>query len=78
MMMPVKVLINKNFIDGVPVYVFYNDIDKKYHCDFDLENPMGTLGVFNEIEVQNEIYVLMVIDEFCTMCEKIYNKMVEE
>ena len=69
---------NENFVDGLPVYIYYNDIDGRYHADLDCENPMGTLGVFNEIEVQNEIYVLMVIDKFYTMCEKIYNEMVGE
>ena len=69
-MMLVKTLKHPHFVDGKEIHIFYNGIDEKYHCDFDLNNPMGTLGVFNEIEVQNEIYVLMVIDKFCTMCEK--------
>ena len=68
---------NENFVDGLPVYIYYNDIDEKYHADLDCENPMGTLGVFNDIEIQNEVYVLMVIDAFCEMCQKTYERMEE-
>ena len=69
---------NENFIDGVPVYVFYNDIDGKYHCDLDLQNPTGTLGIFNDVQVANDIYVLATIDIFCRRCQEAYEEMVRE
>lgn len=72
-----KTIQNPNFINNKKLHVFYNDIDEKYHCDFNLKNPMGTLGVFNDIEIQNEVYVLMVIDSFCEMCQKAYERMEE-
>ena len=72
-----KVYQNNNFVDGLPVYIYYNDIDRRYHADLDCANPMGTLGVFNEIEVQNEIYILTMIDTFCRLCHESY-KMVGE
>lgn len=77
MMLFEKTIQNPNFINNKKLHVFYNDIDEKYHCDFDVENPMGTLGVFNDIEIQNEVYVLMVIDAFCEMCQKAYERMEE-
>ena len=78
MMYLVDIFHNPNFVDGLPVYIFYNDLDKKYHCDLEKENPMGTLGVFNDIQIANETYVLAVIDTFCRMCQEAYERMVGE
>ena len=69
---------NENFIDGVPVYVFYNDIDGKYHCDLEKDNPTGTLGVFNDIQITNDIYILATLDIFCRRCQEAYERMVGE
>lgn len=69
---------NDNFVNGLPVYVFYNNIDGKYHCDLEKDNPTGTLGVFNSTQIKNEIYVLTIIDTFCRMCQEAYERMVEE
>lgn len=69
---------NDNFVDGLPVYIYYNHIDGKYHADLDCKNPTGTLGVFNDIQVKNEVYVLTVIDTFCRMCQESYKRMVGE
>lgn len=69
---------NDNFVDGLPIYVFYNDIDGKYHCDLEKDNPTGILGVFNSTEIKNEIYVLTIIDTFCRMCQEAYERMVGE
>lgn len=69
---------NKNFVDGLPVYIYYNDIDGRYHADLDCENPTGTLWVFSPAEVKNEIYVLSMIDTFCRLCHESYKRMVGE
>lgn len=69
---------NNNFVDGLPVYIYYNDIDGRYHADLDCENPMGTLGVFNDVQVANDIYVLATIDIFCRRCQEAYEEMVRE
>ncbi len=69
-MLFVKTLNHPHFVDGKKIHVFYNGIDEKYHCDFDLKNPMGTLGVFNETEIANDIYVLATIDIFCRRCQE--------
>ena len=69
---------NENFVDGAPIYIFYNNIDGKYHCDLEKDNPTGTLGVFNDIQIANDIYVLAIIDAFYRMCQKEYKRMVGE
>ena len=73
-----KVYQNNNFVDGSPVYIYYNDIDGMYHADLDCANPMGTLGVFNDVQVANDIYVLATIDIFCRRCQEAYEEMVRE
>ena len=78
MMYLIDVFHNPNFVDGLPVYIFYNDLDGKYHCDLEKDNPTGTLGVFNSTEIKNEIYVLSIIDTFCRRCQEAYERMVEE
>ena len=68
---------NENFVDGLPVYIYYNNIDCKYHADLEPENPTGTLGVFNDIQVANDIYVLATLDIFYRRCQEAY-EMVRE
>lgn len=77
-MILVKTIQHPHFVDGKEIHVFYNGIDEKYHCDFDLQNPMGTLGVFNDVQVANDIYVLATLDIFCRRCQKEYERMVGE
>ena len=78
MMLFEKTIQNPNFINNKKLHIFYNDIDGKYHCDFDLENPMGTLGIFNDVQIANDIYVLATIDIFCRRCQETYKRMVGE
>lgn len=73
-----KIYQNENFVDGLPVYIYYNNIDHKYHADLEPENPTGTLGIFNDIQVKNEVYVLTIIDTFCRVCQETYERMVGE
>lgn len=76
MMLFEKTIQNPNFINNKKLHIFYNTLDKKYHVDFDLQNPTGTLGIFNDIQVANDIYVLATIDIFCRRCQEAYEEMV--
>ena len=71
-----KTIQNPNFINNKKLHVFYNTLDEKYHVDFDLRNPTGTLGVFTDTQIANDIYVLVIIDAFCRMCQEEYERMV--
>ncbi len=60
-----KTIQNNSFCNGRSIDIYYNDISGQYHCDFaDANEVYGTLGIFNDIEVQNDIYMLDVIDDF--------------
>lgn len=76
MMLFVKTIQNPHFVGNKKIHVFYNTLDEKYHVDFNLKNPMGTLGIFNDIQIANDIYVLAIIDAFCRMCQEEYERMV--
>lgn len=66
MMIYIKTIKNDNFCDGRSVDVYHNDIDNQYHCDFvnSTRTFYGTLAIFNDVQIKNDIYVLDVIDQF--------------
>ena len=78
MMLFEKTIKHPHFVDGKEIHVFYNTIDGMYHVDFDLQSQTGTLGIFNDVQVANDIYVLATIDIFCRRCQEAYEEMVRE
>ena len=49
-----------------------------YHVDFNLQNPTGTLGIFNNVQAANDIYVLATLNIFCRRRQEAYEEMVRE
>lgn len=73
MMIIVKKISHKDFVNGKIITVKYNDINGKYYgCINDTE-----IYTYTKEEMQNDIYVLATLDKFEMRLQKMIKKMEE-